>query len=156
MTNIIEGEMTTDSEHMTKFLLNMGMEWLESIEFNETDTHPPMQKTTGVFLDNSNEVRRLMESVGIKDKQITQVLKCICKWVTCSRVTMYFRKYNETQTLYIISPSWRMSACFCFYEFKEGNKHSLYLIKRWVQTHMFYEPEKGGVCSQKRVFKCLV
>ena len=28
----------------------------------------------GVFLDNSSEVRRLMESIGLEDKHITQVL----------------------------------------------------------------------------------
>ena len=32
MTNMIEGQLTTDSEQMTKLLLNMGMEWLGSID----------------------------------------------------------------------------------------------------------------------------
>ena len=59
---------------MKKLLLNMGMAWLGSIDFDETDTHPPMQLTEGVFLENSNEVRRLMKLVGLKDKQITQEL----------------------------------------------------------------------------------
>ena len=55
MTNMIEGKPTADSEQMTKLLLNMGMAWLGSIDFDETDTHPPMQLMAGLFLDNSNE-----------------------------------------------------------------------------------------------------
>ena len=61
MTNMIEGKLTADSEQMTKLLLNMGMELLGSIDFDKTNTHPPMQLMAGVFLDNSREVRRLME-----------------------------------------------------------------------------------------------
>ena len=55
ITNMIEGKLTTDNEWMTKFLLNMGMEWLGSNDFYETDTHPPMQLMARVFLDNSKE-----------------------------------------------------------------------------------------------------
>ena len=32
MTNMIEGKLTPDSEYMTKLLLNMGMDWLDSID----------------------------------------------------------------------------------------------------------------------------
>ena len=92
--------------------------------WHENDTNPLMQLTAGVFLDNSNKVRRLMELAGLEDKQNTQVLICIWKWVPCSRVTIYC--HNKIQTLSLISPSRRMSASFCFYKFKEGNKHSLY------------------------------
>ena len=74
MTNMIEGKLTIDSEQMTKLLLNMGMAWLGGIDFDEMDTHPPMQLLMGVFLDNSNEVRILKESAGLEDKRITQVL----------------------------------------------------------------------------------
>ena len=86
MTNMIEGKLTIDSQQMIKFLLNMGMAWLRSIEFNGIDTHPPMQLTVGLFLDNSNNVRRLKESAGLEDKWITQVLKCIC-------ITMFKSNY---------------------------------------------------------------
>ena len=77
-------------------------------------------------------------------------VECICRRVPCSRVTMYYHK--KIQTLSLISSSRRTSASFHFYEFKEGKKHSLYLIKRWVHSHMFYEPEKGGFLSQKGSF----
>ena len=55
MTNLIEGKLTIDNEEVTKYLLNMGMAWIGSIDFYETDTHPPMQLIVGEFLDNSNE-----------------------------------------------------------------------------------------------------
>ena len=48
----------------------------------------------------------------------------------------------------LISPPRKVSASFHFYKSKEGNKHSLKLIKWWVHSHIFHEPEKGGVCSQ--------
>ena len=86
MTNMIEGKLTTYNEKMTRYLLNMGMAWIGSIDFDETDTHPPMQLTVGLFLDNSNNVRRLKESAGLEDKWITQVLKCIC-------ITMFKSNY---------------------------------------------------------------
>ena len=41
-----------------------------------------------------------------------------------------------------------MSAYFYFYKSKEGNKHLLKLFKWGVNSHMFYEPKKGGVHSQ--------
>ena len=47
-------------------------------------------------------------------------------------------------------PSWLMSASFQFYEFKEGKKHSVYLVQRQVQTHMFYKPKRGGGFIPKR------
>ena len=52
----------------------------------------------------------------------------------------------------LISPPRNMSASFHFYESKEGNKHSLKLIKWWVHSHIFHEPEKGGVRPRNRFF----
>ena len=71
MTNMIEGILNAEEE---KILLNMGMEWIGSTDFDETDTHPPMQLTVGLFYYKSNEVRRIKESVGLEDKHISQVL----------------------------------------------------------------------------------
>ena len=51
----------------------------------------------------------------------------------------------------LISPPQKVSAYFHFYESKEGNKHSWKLIKWWVHSHIFHEPEKGGVRSWNRV-----
>ena len=50
MTNMIEGKLTTNSEQMTKFLLNMGMAWLGTIHFDETDTQLPMKNDSGSIL----------------------------------------------------------------------------------------------------------
>ena len=55
----------------------------------------------------------------------------------------------------LISPPGKSSASFHFYESKEGNKHLLKLIKWWVHSNIFYEPEKGGVHSQNRVLHCV-
>ena len=38
-----------------------------------------------------------------------------------------------------------MSASFQFYEFKEGNKKSVWLVQRQVQTHMFYKSKRRGL-----------
>ena len=48
----------------------------------------------------------------------------------------------------LISPPQKVSSSFHFYESKEGIKHSLKLIKWQVHSHIFHEPEKGGVHSQ--------
>ena len=58
----------------------------------------------------------------------------------------------KNDSLPSIRPSWLMSASFCFYEFKEVNKHSFKLIQRQVHSHIFHAPEKGGVLSQIESF----
>ena len=96
MTNMIEGKLIADSENMTKILLNMGMAWLGSIEFDDIHTHPPMQVTMGVFLDNSKESKKTHEISGTQRKMDYPITECICIRVPCSRVIMYCRNYNET------------------------------------------------------------
>ena len=44
----------------------------------------------------------------------------------------------------LISPPRKASASFHFYESKEGNKHSLKLIKWWVHSHIFTNLRKEG------------
>ena len=79
MTNMIEGKLISDSEQMTKSLLNMGMAWLSSIDFGKTDT---------------KLARRLKEKAQLEDKWISQV------WNT------YVNECMSTVTMSIIISVW--------------------------------------------------
>ena len=145
MTNIIEVKMTADSEHMTKYSLEHvhGMTWQYWIW---QDWYPSPNATVNGSILGKLKWGKKAQGISRNWRQTYYPSsEYICKQEPCSRVTMYY--HNKIQNLSLISPSRTMSASFHFYKFKKGNKHSLYIIKEWVHSHMFYELEKGGVHS---------
>ena len=76
MTNMIEGKLTADSEQMTKPLLNMGMVWLGSIDFDEIDSLSLLARFSfPIILPPSVALGDWCQS---RQSQYCQVMPCPC------------------------------------------------------------------------------
>ena len=100
-------------------------------------------------------VRWLTKADWLRDKLKTQIFRYAnADRCHVQRWTVDYCHKNKWKPFPfpLISQPRKVSASFPFYESKEGNKHSLKLIKWWVHSHIFHEPVIGGVRSQNRVF----
>ena len=80
-----------------------------------------------ILLKDSKEWHDSWKWIVMEISLIPNWLEMIWRQVPCSKVTTnchLFAKWFPS----LNSPSWLMSVSFLFYEFKEGNKNSLYLI----------------------------
>ena len=150
-----EGKVTVEVDYRGGFpwILNGATNDLEALTQRGRD-HTQCNGKTMNYLNWLKGVKWLMKLDRLKDKFNTQLFdienenRChVQGW------TMSFHKYKwKMSPIPLISPSWRMSTFFIFNELEKGNKRSTYLIKWWVHSHMFYEPEEGRVNSHKGSF----
>ena len=125
--------------------------WLGSIELNENITRCNARNMKNHSLNWLKGVGWLTKVDWLGDKLKMQLFRSanverchVQRWTVD-----YFHKNKWKPFPFpLILPPRKVSASFCFYESKEGIKHSLKPIKWWVRSHIFHEPEKGGVHSQ--------
>ena len=124
--------------------------WLGSIESNENRTRCNARNMTKHSLNWLKWFRWLTKVDRLRDKMKTQLFryanadKChVQRWTID-----YFHKNKWKPFPFpLISPPWKVSSSFIFYDSIDGNKHSLNLIKWQVHSCIFHEIEKGGVHS---------
>ena len=125
--------------------------WLGSIELNNNSTRCNERNMTTHSLNWLKGVRWLTKVDRLRDKLKTQLFRYAnANRCHVQRWTIDYFHINKWKPFPfpLISPPRKESASFCFYKSKEGIKHLLNLIKWRVHSHIFHEPEKGGVHSQ--------